>query len=60
VKANEFFAKKAQVSADHMKTITIEMHEIAQKTKQETVSMRVIASVTLFFLPSTFIAVCDY
>jgi hypothetical protein len=60
VKANEFFAKKAQVSADHMETMTIEMHKIAQKTKQETVSMRVITSVTLFFLPSTFIAVCDY
>lgn len=36
--------------------MTIEMHDIAQKTKQETVSMRVITSVTLFFLPATFIA----
>lgn len=60
VKANEFFAKKAQISADHMEGMTNEMHEIAKKTKQETVSMRVITLVTLFFLPSTFIAVRGY
>lgn len=47
----------AQFSADKMETITGSMHEIAQKTKQETVSMRVITSVTLFFLPGTFVAV---
>jgi Mg2+ and Co2+ transporter CorA len=40
-----------------MESMTKEMHEIAKKTKQETVSMRVITSVTLFFLPATFIAV---
>lgn len=40
-----------------MEAMTIEMHEIAQKTRKETVSMRVITSVTLFFLPATFIAV---
>ncbi|KAF2793633.1 hypothetical protein K505DRAFT_243993 [Melanomma pulvis-pyrius CBS 109.77] len=56
VRANEFFAKEAQISANHMETMTIDMHDIAQKTKKETVSMRVITSVTLFFLPSTFIA----
>jgi hypothetical protein len=33
------------------------MHQIAQKTKQETVSMRIITLVTLFFLPGTFISV---
>jgi hypothetical protein len=33
------------------------MHEIAEKTKQETVSMRIITLVTLFFLPGISIAV---
>jgi len=33
------------------------MHILAVKTKQETVSMRVITLVTLFFLPGTFISV---
>jgi ribose/xylose/arabinose/galactoside ABC-type transport system permease subunit len=33
------------------------MHDIARKTKQETVSMRIITLVTLFFLPGTFIGV---
>ena len=50
-------AQQAQVSADQIQQMTEEMHEIAKKTKQETVSMRVITSVTLFFLPATFIAV---
>lgn len=33
------------------------MEDIAVKTKQETVSMRIITVVTLFFLPGTFISV---
>lgn len=33
------------------------MHEIAVKTKQETLSMHVITIFTLIFLPGTFIAV---
>ncbi|KAF2204801.1 hypothetical protein GQ43DRAFT_428635 [Delitschia confertaspora ATCC 74209] len=56
MKASEFFALRAQRSADNMESMTNSMHEIAQKTKQETVSMRVITLVTLFFLPGTFIA----
>jgi hypothetical protein len=40
-----------------MENMTQDMHQIAQKTKQETVSMRVITLVTLFFLPGTFISV---
>jgi hypothetical protein len=56
-KASESSAKKAEVSADQMAVLTLDMHEIAQKTKRETVSMRVITSVTLFFLPATFMAV---
>lgn len=51
------FAKKAHISAKNMETLTNSMHEIAQKTKQETVSMRIITLVTLFFLPGTFIGV---
>jgi len=40
-----------------MKDITKDMQDIAQKTKQETVSMRIITLVTLLYLPSTFISV---
>lgn len=40
-----------------MEAMTEAMHHIAVKTKQETVSMRVITLVTLFFLPGTFISV---
>jgi hypothetical protein len=36
---------------------TLKMHEIAVKTKQETLSMHVITVFTLIFLPGTFIAV---
>ncbi|KAF2473093.1 uncharacterized protein BDR25DRAFT_128515 [Lindgomyces ingoldianus] len=56
MRANELSAKKAQSSADKMEVMTTSMHEIARKTNQETVSMRVITSVTLFFLPGTFVA----
>ncbi|KNG49609.1 mitosis inhibitor protein kinase swe1 [Stemphylium lycopersici] len=55
-KASESSARKAEASAKCMTALTQDMHEIAQKTKRETVSMRVITSVTLFFLPATFIA----
>ncbi len=36
---------------------TLKMHDIAVKTKQETLSMHVITIFTLIFLPGTFIAV---
>ena len=55
--ANKLLAEQAQVSARHMEDLTQDMHEIAVKTKQETVSMRIITLVTLFFLPGTFISV---
>jgi uncharacterized membrane protein len=57
LKANEYFAKKAQESANNMEAMTREMRITAEKTERETVSMRVITSVTLFFLPATFLAV---
>jgi len=48
---------KSQFSAKRMEDMTEQMHVIAQKTKEETVSMRIITLVTLFFLPGTFISV---
>lgn len=50
-------ARKAQVSAERMEKVNGSMHEIAKKTQQETVSMKIITLVTLFFLPGTFISV---
>src|SRR5690242_946234 len=52
-------AEKAQKSADNMERITQHMREIALKTEHETVFMRVITLVTLFFLPATFVSVRD-
>jgi Mg2+ and Co2+ transporter CorA len=57
MEANQLLAKKAQVSTERMETMTDAMYEIAKKTEQETVSMRIITLVTLFFLPGTFISV---
>ena len=57
MQASEVFARKAHESANKMEWMTYSMHDIAHKTKQETVSMRIITLVTLFFLPGTFIGV---
>ena len=46
-----------QYSTKSMFTMTEDMNDIARKTKIETVSMKVITLVTLFFLPGTFISV---
>ncbi|KAF2644778.1 hypothetical protein P280DRAFT_476771 [Massarina eburnea CBS 473.64] len=51
------FSKRAHESAVKMEAMTSNMNDIAQKTRQETVSMRIITLVTLFFLPGTFIGV---
>ncbi|KAF2116785.1 hypothetical protein BDV96DRAFT_598636 [Lophiotrema nucula] len=56
VQASRSLAEKAQTSTDNVEVLTREMHKIAQKTQQETVSMRIITLVTLFFLPGTFIS----
>ena len=53
----ELIAQKTQFSTMNMEKSTWDMHDIAHKTKQETVSMRIITLVTLFFLPGTFISV---
>jgi hypothetical protein len=57
MEASKLLAEKAQQSAENMETMTKDMNAIAVKTKQETVSMRIITLVTLFFLPGTFISV---
>ncbi len=57
MRANKKLAMRAQQSAEVMEVMTRDMHAIARKTKQETVSMRIITLVTLFFLPGTFISV---
>ena len=46
-------------STRNMILMTDDMNDIARKTKIETVSMKVITVVTLFFLPGTFISVSD-
>ncbi|KAI9772652.1 MAG: hypothetical protein M1840_000246 [Geoglossum simile] len=56
MEASKQLAKKAQQSADNMEVMTSNMYDITQKTKQETVSMKIITLVTLFFLPGTFIS----
>ena len=40
-----------------MQQLTANMHDVALKTKQETVSMRIITVVALIFLPGTFTSV---
>ncbi|RDW75413.1 hypothetical protein BP6252_06555 [Coleophoma cylindrospora] len=56
MEASKSFAEEARLSTNRMEGMTKEMQILAQKTKQETVSMRVITLVTLFFLPGTFIS----
>jgi hypothetical protein len=56
VEASRLIAKESQESTENMRDITRNMQSIAQKTKQETVSMRIITLVTLLYLPSTFIS----
>jgi hypothetical protein len=58
MEASKRFAEKAEASTREMQSMTEEMNALTQKTKQETVSMRIITLVTLFFLPGTFISVC--
>lgn len=57
IEASKLLAVKAQESTENMEVMTKDMHILARKTTQETVSMRIITLVTLFFLPGTFISV---
>ena len=61
---NRLFSEKAQAAAKRNETITEEMFKVAkqtmhvaEETEHETVSMRIITLVTLFYLPGTFISV---
>lgn len=56
-KASEYFATKAQLSAMRMEEISEDMREMTRKTKRETVSMKILAGVTVFYLPGTFVSV---
>jgi Mg2+ and Co2+ transporter CorA len=55
--ANKELTLKAQNSAQQMENMTNRMMDIAIKTEQETVVMRIVTVVTLFFLPATFVSV---
>jgi hypothetical protein len=57
MRTNAFFAQQAQISTVAMEKLTVEMAEIALKTRQETNSMHIITIFTLIFLPGTFVAV---
>jgi len=57
VRMNLENADKQHASATNMEKLTHEMREIALKTEEETISMRVVTIVTLFFLPGTFASV---
>ena len=50
-------AEKVQASVDKMEKMTAHMQRVAANTEQETVSMRIVTYVTLFFLPGTFVSV---
>ena len=55
--ASRELSKREHQSAESMHILTKEMRWIARKTLDDTVSMKIITIVTLFFLPGTFISV---
>lgn len=57
MEANRLLAKRAQESAERMEQMAKEMNIVTLKTKDETVSMKIITLVTLFYLPGTFMSV---
>ena len=59
METNKDLAEKAQMSAEKMEALTEQMNDIAIKTERETVSMRIVTIVTLFFLPGTFVSVSN-
>ncbi|KAK4935108.1 hypothetical protein LTR10_023779 [Elasticomyces elasticus] len=56
MQANHKFADEAQRSAQRMETLTKQMQDMTIKTTLETVLMRIITVVTVFFLPATFVS----
>ena len=59
METNKDLAQKAQMSAEKMEALTEQMNDIAIKTERETVSMRIVTIVTLFFLPGIFVSVSN-
>lgn len=57
MRAGNDVAMQATKSSLKMEEMTKHMQEIADRTERETVSMRIITLVTMFFLPGTFISV---
>jgi hypothetical protein len=57
MQASKVMSERAQKSTESMEEMTRNMQDLAQRTKLEAVSMRIITLVTLFFLPGTFISV---
>ena len=55
--SSKLLASHSGASNLNMESMAVEMNDIAQKTKTETVSMKVITLVTLAFLPATFSSV---
>lgn len=49
--------RASKLSTLKMEKVTDGMHQIAKRTQQETVSMRIITLITLIFLPGTFVSV---
>ncbi|EXJ92076.1 hypothetical protein A1O3_00626 [Capronia epimyces CBS 606.96] len=56
MQANKMFAAEARCSALRMEQMTKEMKALTLKTTLETVLMRIITVVTVFFLPATFVS----
>jgi hypothetical protein len=57
MEASKDLSKKAQVTAESTISLNNDMAWVAFKTLDDTVSMKIITVVTLFFLPGTFISV---
>lgn len=56
MQANRMFATEARCSAQRMEEMTKEMKSLTKKTTLETVLVRIITVVTVFFLPATFVS----
>jgi hypothetical protein len=55
MQASKAFALEARASAKRMEDMTEKMQDMTLKTTLETVLMRIITVVTVFFLPGTFV-----
>lgn len=60
MQASHELARESHASALKMEAMTGKMGEVAEKTRVDTASMKTITTVTLFFLPGTFISVSTF